>query len=241
MTEFTLELLQAISDWQRGGDHDQKLRRGAKLKRLAAVLPERFRTCSTVCYRQEAHEKDRIWQLLANESLPETIAAWTTKLSVAKDFKNGVPPDGLHGVIFRLTPTSGSVVINLIEVYGDPDFRSAIERRKAEIVGFGDGIGRYDDMQHEIVLELHKLGPETIHCYGGHATDREKLAEQFFGLTPNAESLAFFDQLCRQASIPENGAWWLSEEGTKNVLDRIAPHLARLKRTNLPKIRDCFS
>lgn len=231
MTDFTLELLQAINDWQRGGDHKQKLRRGDKLKQLAAALPEQFRTCSEICYRQEAHEKDRIWQLLADESLPETIAAWTTDLSIARDFKNGVPPDGLRGVIFSLTPPSESVVINLIEIYSDPDFRSAIEQHKQGIIGFGDGIERYDDTQREIVLELHKLGPETIHFYGGYASDRETLAALFFGgHEPNAEGLAFFDQLCLQANIPESGAWWLSEVGTKNVLDRMAPHIERLRR-----------
>ncbi len=229
MTYFTFDLLQAICDWQRGGDHKQKLRRGARLKQLARSLPERFRTCTTICYRQEAHEKDRIWQLLADESLPETIVAWTTELSVAREFKNGVPPEGLRGVIFHLIPPSESVVINLVEVYRDPDFRSAIEQHRAEIIGFGDGISRHGETQHEIVLELHKLSPETILCYGGYATDREKLAEQFFGHKPNAEGLAFFDQLCRQASIPESGAWWLSEDGTRNVLDRMAPHVARLK------------
>ncbi len=125
MTEFTLQLLQAINDWQRGGDHKQKVKRGAKLKQLAAGLPEKFRTCSATCYRQEAHEKDRIWQLLADSALPETIAAWTIK--------------------------------------------------------------------------------------------------------PNAEGLAFFDQLCRQANIPETGAWWLSEEGTKNVLAQMEPQIERLR------------
>lgn len=230
MTDFTFELLQAINDWQRGGDHNQKLRRGAKLKKLVAALPKQFRTCSEICYRQEAHEKDRIWQLLADESLPETIAAWTTDISVAKDFKNGVPPDGLRGIIFSLTPPSESVIINLIEIYGDPDFRSAIDQHKERIVGFDAGIGRYDNTQREIVLELHKLGPETIHCYGGYASDRETLAEQFFGHKPNVEGLAIFDQLCRQANIPESGAWWLSEEGTRNVLVRMEPQIERLRQ-----------
>ena len=230
MTGFTLELLQAINDWQRGGDHKQKLRRGKKLKQLAAALPEQFRTCSKICYRQEAHEKDRIWQLLADESLPETIAAWTTDLSIAMDFKNGVPPNGLRGVIFSLTPPSESVIINLIEIYSEPDFRLAIEQHKLGIIGFGKGIGRYDDTQREIVLEMHKLRSRTIHCYGGYASDSETLAQQFFGHKPNAEGLAFFDQICHQANIPESGAWWLSEAGTKNVLDRMAPHIERLRR-----------
>lgn len=230
MTEFTLELLQVINDWQCGGDHKQKVKRGNKLKQLAAELPDRFRTCSEICYRQEAHEKDRIWRLLADSSLPETIAAWTIDLSVARDFKNGVPPDGLRGVIFRLTPPSECIVINLVEIYKDPAFAAAIEQHKSEITRFGDGIGRYHDTQREVVLEVRKLGPEAIYCYGGYASDRATLAEQFFGHRPNAEGLAHFDELCRLANIPESGAWWLSQDGTKNLLARMQPEIERLRQ-----------
>ncbi|CAA7627269.1 hypothetical protein [Magnetospirillum sp. SS-4] len=199
---FTLELLQAINDWQRGGDHKQKLKRGGKLKKLAAALPEQYRTCSEICYRQEAHEKDRIWQLLADESLPETIAAWTTDLSIARNFKNGVPPDGLRGVIFSIVPPSKSVVINLIKIYGDPGFKSAIEQHKRGIDGFDDGIGRYGVTQREIVLELHKLGPETIHCYGGYASGRETLAQQFFGHKSVMEVLlVMMDGICQASRM----------------------------------------
>ena len=91
---FTLELLQAVNDWQRVGDHRQKVRRGARLKERAASLPEPIRTCGGVCYRQEAQEKDRVWHLLACNRLPETIAAWTTDLNVAKTLKGVARPRG---------------------------------------------------------------------------------------------------------------------------------------------------
>ena len=88
---FTRDLIQAVSDWQRGGSHDQKVKRGERLKTAAALLPEHFRTCAATCFRQEAHEKDRVWQLLADNHLPETIASWTTNIAIAKAFKGGVP------------------------------------------------------------------------------------------------------------------------------------------------------
>src|SRR4051812_42794202 len=108
---FTRELIQAVNDWQRGGDHKQKVRRGLHLKDCAASLPAQFRICGEACLRQEAHEKDRIWQLLADRRLPETIAAWTMDLDVAKTFKGGMPPPGLQGVIFSLVPPAESVVL----------------------------------------------------------------------------------------------------------------------------------
>jgi hypothetical protein len=227
---FTIEILQAINDWQRGGDHKQKLRRGGKLKQLADTLPKKFQSCSDTCYRQEAHEKDRIWKILADQSLPETIAAWTTDLSISQSFKNGVPPNGLQGVIFSLMPPPESVVINLVEVYRDPDFMNAISQHKSQITGFGNGIGRYGKTQHEVVLELRELGPETIHCYGGYASDRETLAERCLGHKPNAEELKAFNEICHQANTPESGAWWLSQDGTRNVLDRMGPKIERLRQ-----------
>src|ERR1700688_3487016 len=105
---FPPELIQAVNDWQRGGDHKQKVRRGQRLKDYAALLPSRSRACDQTCFRQEAHEKHRIWQLLADNRLPETIAAWTTDLDTGKNFKGGVPPPGLQGVIFSLVPMAGA-------------------------------------------------------------------------------------------------------------------------------------
>lgn len=230
MTDFTIEFLQAVNDWQRGGNHHQKIKRGKKLKELAESLPQKFRSCSTICYRQEAHEKDRIWKILADESLPETVAAWTTHLSVAQSFKNGVPPQGLQGVIFGLTPPPESVVINLVEIYRDRGFTAAVDLHRSEITGFDKGIGRYGDTQQEVVLELHNIGRETIYQYGGFASDKEKLAEMYFGHKPNAEELDYFEELCRQANIPENGEWWLSPDGTMSLLKRMAPKIEELRR-----------
>jgi hypothetical protein len=90
MSSTTGNVVAITATWQQ-----TKVKRGNKLKQLAADLPDRFRTCSEICYRQEALEKDRIWQLSCGGSLPETIAAWTIDLAVARDFKNGVPPDGV--------------------------------------------------------------------------------------------------------------------------------------------------
>jgi hypothetical protein len=51
---FPLELVQAVSDWQRGGSHNQKVKRGQRLKAVTAELPEAFRLCTDPCFRQEA-------------------------------------------------------------------------------------------------------------------------------------------------------------------------------------------
>jgi len=225
---FTAELIQAVNDWQRGGDHHQKVQRGKRLSACAATLPAQYRECNVACFRQEAHEKDRTWQLLADNCLPETIAAWTTDLQVAKTLKGGVPPLGLQGVIFRLFPPLGSVVVNLARLYMDPDFLDAVERHKPNILGFHDGIGRWRGSQSEIVLELDSLKSAEVFSYGGFSANREALAELWLQRKPTPEDLANFDALSAEAGVVA-GPWWLSQTGTQAVLKRIEPQLGRLR------------
>jgi hypothetical protein len=228
LTDFALDVVQAINDWQRGGDHKRKVRRGAALKAVCGSLPQAFRTCNVACYRQEAHEKDRVWQVLADNALPETIAAWTTDLGVAKQLKGGVPPEGLQGVIFTLRPPVESIFVNLEAVYADPGFREACERYRDKVLGYGDGIGKYGSAQREIVLEISTLDQAKIFSYGGRSSSRDDVAELFFGRHPSSEDLAVFDELCARAGISV-GDWWLSGPGTRAVLRRMQPHIDRLK------------
>ena len=227
---FTRDLIQAISDWQRGGSHDQKVKRGQRLKAATATLPGHFRACAATCFRQEAHQKDRVWQLLADNHLPETIASWTTDIAIAKALKGGMPPAGLQGVIFKITPPKDSVVLNLPALHADPAFQAAIEIHKASIDGYHDGLGRWGESQREIILELGNLDRASVHSYGGFSSNRETLLELHLQRKPSAEDLAEFDELAKKAGIAPGCEWWLSESGTQAVLTRTQPHITRLKQ-----------
>jgi hypothetical protein len=226
MMIFTKSCLQTINDWQRGGNHKQKVKRGENLKREALVLPDKFRVCDVCCYRQEAHQKDRVWQLLADNKLSETIASWTTDISVAKAFKGGVPPQDLIGVIFSIKPPAASVILNLSAVYDSKEFGSAVDKFRNEIDRFHDGIGKYENSQLEVVLELESLTKAQVLSYGGYSSSRDRL--RIDGRIPTQEELAEFDALCVEAGI-SLGPWWLSAEGTQKVLSRMDPHITRLK------------
>jgi len=127
-SSFTTEFIQAVSDWQRGGDARQKRRRGTLLKELSAEIDEAFRRCGLVAYRQIALEKGSIWKLIAERKLPETVSAWTLSPAIAKIFKGGVPPEGWQGVIVALKPPAGSVILNLDTIYRSEEFLAALER-----------------------------------------------------------------------------------------------------------------
>jgi hypothetical protein len=165
---------------------------------------------------------------LADNRLPETIASWTTDLEVAKTLKGGVPPDGLQGVIFRITAPASSVVVNLSALYAEPGFHTAVERHRAKINGYHDGIGRWSESQCEVVLELGNLDQAGIYSYGGYSSNRETLVALYLQRTPTTKDLAEFDRLARQAGVAP-GPWWLSESGTQAVMTRMQPHIERFK------------
>ena len=226
---FSRELIQAVSDWQRGGSHDQKVKRGERLKAVAATLPEIFRVCTDSCFRQEAHEKDRVWQLLADNHLPETVASWTIDIGVAKTFKSSVPPIGLQGIIFKITPPLDSVVLNLTVLHADKAFQAAVETHRTSIDGYHDGLGRYQGSQREVVLTLGNLDQASVHSYGGYSGNRETLVELHLQRKPTPKDLAEFDELAKKAGITPVGEWWLSESGTKAVLTRMQPRIEALR------------
>ena len=68
-SKFGKDIIQAISDWQRGGDRKQNQKRGARLKEVCKNLPEEYRSCCLCCFRQVALPKGGIWSLFSEKLL----------------------------------------------------------------------------------------------------------------------------------------------------------------------------
>jgi hypothetical protein len=119
---YSLAFVQAVNDYQCGGDSAKKAER---LLPLCKDLPAQFRSCAEICYRQEAQDQKRVWDLLADTKLPMRYSSWTTDIKVAKALKGGVTPNS-QGVILRIKPPAGSVILNLAELYRDTEFNSAV-------------------------------------------------------------------------------------------------------------------
>lgn len=239
MDPFNLSLLQAISDWQRGGDVKQNRRRGEALKEACSSLPDTYRTSVLDCFRQVALEKGSVWDLIGEDRLAEKVSSWTLDIEVAKEFKNGVPPDGqgYQGVIFCIKPLAkNQVIVNLRDLYKSPAFCDAMERNKSAIVGFSDGAGRYRDSQSEVVLEIDAVTHADIYSLGGHSSPFEQLVAQAVELTyGRAATPEEMEALLLKVGHirPQAGPKWLTPEATKRVLARTKPKaeaLAEIKR-----------
>ncbi len=231
---FNLPLLQAINDWQRGGDAKQARKRGQSLKRVCGQLPDEFRQCSLVCHRQIALTKSSVWELTAEEQLGEKISAWTLDIEIAKRFKGGVPPEGqgYQGIIFSRFPEQSEVIANLHRLYREVKFQLAVDTLRSRIDGFGDGIGKYGDSQCEVVVETKELTTLDIYSFGGHSSQFDELvlatAKLIFGPTPTIQQLNSFRLNAEQARGAA-GPNWLSPEATNRVLNRMTPHVELLK------------
>lgn len=231
---FTLQLLQAVSDWQRSAT----VTRAQALKVASQDLPDEFRDCLPVCYRQIALHKGGVWALIGEGCLPEKVSSWTLDAEVAKAFKGGVPPQGqgFQGTILYLHPPPGSVVVNISKLYCDPAFREAMEINKTNIEGYYEGAGRYKNNQSEVVLEIDTVTPEDIYSLGGHSSPLEELIEQAAKLVyrrkPTKQERD--DLLLRATNAGVSaGPKWLNMDATRRVLARTkleAAPLAEIKR-----------
>ena len=65
---------------------------------------------------------------------------------------------------------------------------------------------------------------------GGFSSNRETLVELPLQPKPSSEELVEFDELAKKAGITPADEWWLSESGTQVVLNRMQPHITRLKQ-----------
>lgn len=231
---FDLPLLQAISDWQRGGDPKQNLRRGQTLKAACAGLPDEYKTSLLQCFRQIALPKNGVWDLIGVNRLAEKISSWTLDLEVAKGFKNGVPhaDQGYQGVIFSISPRPHNTIVNLDKLFRLEAFQSAIGRLKPQIIGFGEGMGRYMGTQCEVVLEVSSIFQDDIYSLGGHSSDFDDLVRiaelEIFGGTASAdqrETLLLKEEPLRAKVGPK----WLSVDATKRVLLKIKPAAEMLR------------
>ena len=233
---YTETLLQAVSDWQRGGNAKQKEKRGRALKGAMNRLPKKYKSCGLYCLRQIAIEKGSLWRLADQLKLPETISSWTVSPTVASQFKGGVPPKGLQGIIFGKHPPIGSVIANISALYRDQRFLDAIEVHRHKIEGFHDGMGKYRDTQFEVVLEIGFVELQDIYALGGYSSSSWEIAQQYFGTqTPSDVQMKLFDDLVEK-SRAKLGADWIEGEAKDRVLAKVAKLMPKLRK--LKKLQD---
>jgi len=216
---YTLELLQAINDWQATGIGINKTQIAERIIEHSTELPLEFKKLNAKCYRQIALSGMNSLLLGANMQLPETYSSWTYDKLVSQNFNGGVPPIGYLGVIFVVDNRvpEFEVVINLFELFKDADFLAACEKHKNEISSYKTGIGYFMNKEAEVILKIERLTTDQVWAYGGYSSSREELAKMYFKHTPNQNELKYFDKLVKQGSIIIGGNWVTGKEKDRIV------------------------
>lgn len=226
---FSLDFLQAVSDWQLDRDDGKKDERAALLKELSAEIDPSFRQCEATVYRRVSLGKKPIWNLIAEDKLQEATSSWTLSAEIAKNFKGGVPGQGWQGVIFTVKPPIESIILNIDSLYKSEDFKYALERNKQFINGYDSGAGYYAGSECEVVLEIESLDKMKVQALGGCSSSKDELIHEMFGDTPSQAEKKWFDENLTKSGF-KLGPRWLEGEPLQTVLNKMKPHIDRLKK-----------
>jgi len=186
-SKFSVEFIQAVSDWQRGGNSGMKMKRGVRIKELVADQLDEFKACSFPCYRKVKLNPHFVWEMGDKLQIKETISAWTSSPDVAQSFKGG-PERGSVCVIFKIIPRNEEVIINLESLFSDSEFMNYIDNCKAQVRHFDAGTGRYLGSQKEIILEIDSVDINDIYAFGGYSSHIDTIIQKASGLKANRKS-----------------------------------------------------
>lgn len=209
---FTLELLQAINDWQLSTTKE----RGKKLETLCVNIPAQYKTVDFPCYRKINLQKDGVFSIFAHYRLPERISSWSSSVDVVKIFKRGVSSKIVEqSFIYQTIPTPNEVILNLIAVYKSSDFKSALNLHRKGINNVHLGIDRYGYSQLEVVLKKDFVTHNDIYMLGGRSSDFcvshspviRKMSLSYLAYDLRKNKVIAFK--------------WLSPESTRRIIERV--------------------
>lgn len=214
-------LLGAIGAWQKGWREDQDLREElAKELRDAVVgLPQRFQTAKgQACYRKRFLHKGELERIILADWRDEGMVSWTLDRSFADTFRGNFKPEAVTGAIFRRTPQDDEVIVNIPELWAEPEFVRSAESYRAKRGLHAEALFHFRGPrdQHEIVLMAPLRASDIIALTGSSSP---------------------FDDLCDMLSLPQEGRdelfreltmkgvvldtpRYVSEEQTKRIIAR---------------------
>jgi len=182
--EFSRDFLVALSIWQRGWAENQVSRRSIadNLVKHCEQIPEKFKKIGSSCFRKRFIIDGEIVPILLDNDFFEGIASWTVNFNYAKYFKGIVRPDTKFVMVFEHLPKPEEVVINIIELWKDENFKKAAAEFQKEDSEAAKALFNFKDYQSEIILRSTLKGSEIIDIVGISSS---------------------FEELCDMAGIPE--------------------------------------
>lgn len=197
--KFDDRLLGAIGAWQKGWREDQDLREelARELRDAVVGLPRQFRTTmGQACYRKRFLHKGELERIILADWRDEGLVSWTLDRSFADTFRGMFKLGAVTGAIFRRTPPDDEVIVNVPELWADPEFVQAADAYRSKGGPNAEALFHFRGPrdQKEVVLTSPLRASEIIALTGSSSP---------------------FDDLCDMLSLPQEGRDELFRELTK--------------------------
>jgi hypothetical protein len=224
---FSVPFIQAVNDWQ----FDPTPANAQRLALLSTQIPVEFKNRRSHVYRRIDLPAHHMWQLLAEERLPEKISSWSESELVAKN--HGGIPEKYQAVLLRIPPERGRTIINISRLFGPNGFRLACLMLEEQLIDYEFGIGAFDNSEQEVVVKVDHITPDDIVGFFGPSSSEAELiylaGKEEYGRLPNADEQAALLTRMRWSGR-RVGFQWLSEDGVLNVRSRMRERIFELKR-----------
>lgn len=213
---FTRRLIKAVDDWQAGSVGKAKKATAIRNALDASPLNAYFTACDDLCFRRSVLVKAAVSTLYFEFHVPEETSSWTTRVTVAAKFKGGPPSTPDPGVIFAHQPAAGEVVLNLERLFEHPEFKRSVDQWESAGLNVSRGIRRYWSGQHEVVMEVPRVGHDEIYAWGGDSSDSAKVGA--LGLTVIGDTSLGTGEIgaaFSNAGVPTRR--WVSGDGAERI------------------------
>lgn len=224
---FSVPFIQAVNDWL----FDPIPANAQRLALLSTQLPAEFRKRRSHVYRRIDLTSHHIWQLLAEERLPEKISSWSESDLVARN--HGGIPEKSQAVLFRIPPERGRTIVNISRLFGPNGFRLACLMLEEQIIDYEFGIGAFDNSEQEVVVEVDHITPDDLVGFFGPSSNEAELVylagKKEYGRLPTTEEQKVLLTRMRWSGR-RAGFQWLSEDGVLKVRNRMKEKISDLKK-----------
>lgn len=213
--KFDDRLLGAIGAWQKGWREDQDLREelARELRDAVVGLPRHFQTAKgQACYRKRFLHKGELERIILADWRDEGLVSWTLDRSFADTFRGKFKLGAVTGAIFRRTPPDEEVIVNIPELWADPDFVRSAESYRANGGPNAEALFHFRGPrdQNEIVLTSPLRASDIVALTGSSSP---------------------FDDLCDMLSLPQEGRDELFRELTQQGVVLDAPRYVNEEQT----------
>lgn len=214
---FTPQLIKAIDNWQAGSSG--KARKARRLREFSRHLPVSYRSPVPIVFRQMRGNFRHTIGIAAG-FIPDAISSWTSSLQVAQTLgEDHVDPSKVM-LIFTRRPSHHEIILNLNDIYSDPDFMDTVDVVERHLgKRFDKGIRCWSNTQHELVLRETDIANDQIEFIGAfrRLSDVVPTIGQRDPAAPSDE--AIFKELTGRRT---NQHFWVARHGAQASILRVA-------------------